>query len=454
MADRTPSRTTVRGNLTARGSGARSRWGIRWLFPNWSRPTVWLADAPLVLGRDEGCDVLLDGDHISRRHAELVRQGSVARLRDLGSTNGVFVNGARVNEAVILPGTLLRLGGWIGLLIDADPEEEDGFGQIAPGYWGSESLRRVLQPARRAAASELPVIIQGETGTGKEGVARAIHTWSGRKGPFLAVNCSALPEALAEGQLFGYRKGAFTGADAANPGHFRAAEGGTLLLDEIADLPAALQPKLLRALEQKEIHPLGESRPSHVDVRVVAAAQQPLAQLVEEKRMRPDLFARLNGLTIELPPLRERREDISALFVSLLESHARASGPGPAPALEPKLVEQLCLHDWPFNIRELDLLARRLLALHGHETLLRRSHLPESMQEPAKASARARPDGPVDPASTTPVTPQSFLESLRDNKGNVARAAAALGISRQKAYRLMQAHGEVNLVAMREEPGD
>ena len=451
MAERRRDQTTVRGVLTVDGEEDAKTWGIRWLFPDWSRPTTWLGADPIVLGRDEACDVILDGEQISRRHAQILRQGVIARLRDLDSKNGVFVDGNRVSETVVIPGSLLRIGEWIGLLCQGHPDEEEGFGPVGPGYWGSDTLKRALQPARRAAASELPIILQGETGTGKEGAARAVHAWSGRKGAFLAVNCSVLPEALAEGQLFGYRKGAFTGADTANVGYFRAAEGGTLLLDEIADLPAALQPKLLRALEQKEVHTLGEPRPSQVDVRILAAAQQPLAQLVEEKRMRADLVARLEGLIIELPPLRERREDVPPLFKTLVEKHARSTGQ-PVPALEIKLVEQLCLYDWPFNIRELDLLVRRLMALHGHEPLLRRSNLPESIRE--AGTRRSRPSMPAPHEPAAPITPQSFVQALRDHSGNVARAAAALGISRQKAYRLMQAHGNVDLDAMRESDDD
>ena len=295
-------------------------------------------------------------------------------------------------------------------------------------------------------------MILGETGTGKEGLSRAMHEWSGRKGPFVAVNCATLVPTLAEAELFGYRKGAFTGAERASAGHFRAAQGGTLLLDEIADLPEAVQAKLLRVLEQREILPLGESTPVPIDVRVLAATQIPLTQLVAERRFRADLCARLDGLTIRLPPLRERKQEIPYLFSHLLHLH---SG-GQPPKVEPRLVEQLCLYDWPFNVRELDLLVRRLLVLHGHEPFFRRSFLSEPILGRAAAAARtsggsfATPlTGTMQPVPNTPETHRArrerelaqLVEALRANSGSVGRAAASVGISRQRAYRLMEAGG-------------
>ena len=444
-------RPTVSTRFTTAIASGDTRWGIRWVYPAWDRAVTWVEADNLTVGRDEDCQICLPGDQLSRRHAAIERRGDSLRVRDLGSTNGVFVDGAKVaGEAALVPGTVLRFGEWIGLVFQGVPDEDQGYGPIVPGYWGGHTLKNVMVPARRAAASELPIIIQGETGTGKEGAARAVHTWSGRKGAFLAVNCSALPESLAEGQLFGYRKGAFTGAESANPGYFRAAEGGTLFLDEFADLPQPLQPKLLRALEQKEIHPLGEPRPSIVDVRLVAAAQEPLSELVEQKRLRRDLFARLHGLVLELPPLRARREDVPPLFMEILARASASAKLERTPGLDPRLIEQLCLYDWPFNVRELDLLVRRLVALHGHEPTLRRSHLPESMREffpSAGSGSHKLPSAGLAQASTpeaaraSPVDPQLFLETLRAHKGNVARAASQLGISRQKAYRMMQAHG-------------
>jgi transcriptional regulator with PAS, ATPase and Fis domain len=323
------------------------------------------------------------------------------------------------------------------------------FLEIAPGLWGGAALEEALAPLRRAAASDLPIVLEGETGTGKEVVTRALHRWSGRPGPLVAVNCAALPEGLAEGELFGYRRGAFTGADRASAGFFRGADGGTLLLDEVSDLPLPLQGKLLRVLEEREVQPLGEIRPVPIDVRVVVAGQQPLIEAVRAGRFRADLLARLDGLSVRLPPLRARREDVLPLFSRLLEE----MGQGRAPSMESDFAESLCMHDWPFNVRELVLLAKRLLTLHGSEVTLRAQHLPDRMAgspgaspaapgTAAAAPARA-PAGPSDPVELP-----ALVVALRASGGNVARAAAMLGISRQRAYRLMEGQA-VDLEALR-----
>ena len=192
--------------------------------------------------------------------------------------NGTYVDGRRVSRAPIDEGSVIRIGDWVGVVLRLAGEPDGAvFQEIIPGYFGGPRTLAAVEPLRKAAASDLAVVIEGETGTGKEGIARATHLWSGRKGPFIAVNCAALPEALAEGELFGYRKGAFTGADRANPGFFQAANGGTLFLDEVSDLSSAIQPKLLRVLEQGEVTPLGETKPIPIDVRVVVATQKPLA---------------------------------------------------------------------------------------------------------------------------------------------------------------------------------
>jgi len=452
--------TTMPSNKTATSGASRTALAIRWVFPTSRGMLTQLSDERIFLGRDDDCQVKLLGKESSRRHAEIRCEGPLHILKDLGSRNGIFVNGMQVSEAAISLGQILRLGEWIGIVIQVSPDGADPepvFDLLAANLAGGPVLRPILEQAKKAASSALPTVILGETGTGKEGLAHAMHQWSGRKGLFVAVNCATLVPTLAEAELFGYRKGAFTGADRSSLGFFRAAQGGTLLLDEVTDLPEPVQAKFLRALEQHEISPLGESAPARIDVRVLAATQIPLAKVVEEHRFRADLCARLDGLTIRLPPLRERKQEIPYLFMHLLRLH---SG-GRPPEVEPRLVEHLCLYDWPFNVREMDLLARRLLVLHGHEELLRRSHLPEQiLNPPAKGGPMPTPVTSVgsDAASPAPNKPEShrarreremslLTAALRAHKGSVARAAAAVGISRQRAYRLMEAAGIVGAEA-------
>jgi len=400
------------------------------------RPTV---------GRDPTCDTILVGTEASRRHAQLAADGPLVSIRDLGSRNGVYINGRRVDHAPLARGDVLRCGEWIGLLV-AEPNG-GGFEQIGPGWWGGAALRDAVAPARHLPP-DVPVVIQGETGTGKEGMAAFVHSESGRRGPLVAVNCAALPSELAEAELFGYRKGAFTGAHESSVGLFRAAEGGSIFLDEILDLPLPLQAKLLRVIESRTVRGLGETRDVPIDVRVIAATQESLRSAAAERRFRSDLHARLDGLTIVLPPLRERREDVAPLFLEFIRGRAG----GEPPAVEAKLVEALCLHDWPLNVRELAQLARRLVGLHGASGLLRRSHLPETLRSaggdeapPAAASAAATPRRKTDDEAEF----EAFVGALRANGGSVARAAAALGISRARAYRLLTARPDFSLDEVR-----
>jgi transcriptional regulator with PAS, ATPase and Fis domain len=432
--------------------------GVRWAFPLPAALVTRERRERLLLGRAADCDVVLPGAETSRQHAELVRRGPLWVVRDLGSRNGVHVNGRRIEQESLSPGDVLRVGEWIGLVREVAPtsvDDEVPFGELAPGIFGSTVLARVLRHAEAAAKSDLRIVVQGETGTGKECVAQAIHGYSGRTGQFVAVNCAALPETLAEGELFGYRKGAFTGADRASAGHLRSAHHGTLLLDEITDLPLTVQAKLLRALEQRAVVPLGESMPVPIDVRIVAATQESLRAAVEQNRFRADLWARLDGLTIVLPPLRERSEDAPGLFAQLL---AQGAEPRSRP-VDTRLVEQLCLYDWPGNVREVAQLARQLAVIRGNEPSLRRSYLPERMLHAKKtetAPQRAQPSGNSAPkvsgatagAPTASITDEvevrreqdlrALIQALRLHQGNMALAARELGISRQKAYRRLE----------------
>jgi transcriptional regulator of acetoin/glycerol metabolism len=444
--------SSPRSTVGGAGEG-EGQLAIQWVFPTTDGPLTPLPGPKVVLGRGEDCGTVLRGSEISRYHAEVIREGPVAVLRDLGSLNGSFVNAQPTKEAPLDLRDVVRLGEWVGVVV-ALPAQTSGaaapaHARIAPDLYGGPTLRAAVDPALRAARSDLSIVIEGETGTGKEVVARAIHAESGRGGAFVAVNCAALPEGLAEAELFGYRRGAFTGADRASPGHFRAAHGGTLLLDEISDLPPASQAKVLRVLEQREVMPLGESQPVPVDVRIVVAAQEPLDRAVSERRFRGDLYARLDGLTVRLPPLRERIEDAPYLFARLLH----AGSGGKPPSVEPRLVERLCLYDWPFNVRELVTLVRRMLVLHGQEPSLRVAHLPARLragrpEAAAPAAAGARPAEP-DAAERDREDFDRLLTALRAHGGNVSRAAAAAGLSRQRSYRLMQARPEVDLGELR-----
>jgi DNA-binding NtrC family response regulator len=407
----------------------------------------WNDDGERVIGRDETCAVRLSGSDVSRRHASLRRAESELVISDLESRNGVRVNGRPVTSARLGPGDVVRLGGWVGVITSGPGD----FAELAPGLFGGRVLAEALASLEKAAESDLPVVLEGETGTGKEVVTRSLHAWSGRSGPLVAVNCASLPEGLAEAELFGYRRGAFTGADRASPGFFRSAEGGTLLLDEVSDLPMSVQAKLLRVLEQREVQPLGETRTVAVDVRMVVASQGSLEQAVEEGRFRADLLARLEGVTVRLPPLRKRREDVPRLFSHFLGEQSQ----GRAPAIEVDFVERLLVHDWPFNVRELVLLVRRLLVLHGNESTLHSHHLPERMGEPPLAegsSPRKAPPSPVPAGAPDAVGLPALMVALRTAGGNVARASALLGITRQRAYRLMDDHG-VDLEALRQKEG-
>lgn len=417
-----------------------------------ARPQIWLswvfpeagAAVPLehgaIIGRDTECSIQLTGNGVSRRHLELHRQGPIFAIKDLGSTNGTFLNGRRIQHGPVAPGGVLRVGEHVGIFLES-VAAPSSFRAIATGLLGGHELSEALVAMQRAATSDIPIVIIGATGTGKERVARAIHALSGREGAFQAINCAALPKDLAEAELFGYRKGAFTGADRASLGHFRAADGGTLFLDEIAELPLSLQAKLLRVLEDRTVTRLGDTDPVHVDVRVVAAAQRPLAELVEAQQFREDLLARLAGLTVALPPLRERRADVAALFQHFI---AHYSG-GRPPRIDSKLIECLCLHEWPNNVRELEQLARQLLAVHGLEPILKRAMLPKNL------SVRVSFANEPGPSSTGKVVERrdhdarQLTAALKKTSGNVREAAALLGFSRQRAYRLLdgKSHAEV-----------
>jgi hypothetical protein len=420
---------------------------IRWIFPLQDRPPTVLPAHELVFGRSADSDVLLEGDKVSRKHAAIRREGTSCLIRDLDSRNGLFVDGARVAETALELGSLIRIGEWLGHVAEIDSDQaglREDFHEVVPGHWAGPILWPALLSIRPAASTKVPILIEGRTGTGKEGVAKAVHAWSGRSGEFVAVNCAAIPDNLAEGEFFGYRKGAFTGAEKAHDGYFRAAHKGTLFLDEIADLPAALQPKLLRALEQGEVMPIGESKPVPVDVRVVAAVQAPLGEAVKKERFRPDLYARLDGVSVRLPPLCERVDEIPFLVNRLMERHLENRT---TPRLETTLVEALCRYAWPYNVRELDRVVQQIVALHADKEVLSRGDLPEKLRVNLSA------DDSADNSAYRP-SPETLLATLKKEGCNVRRAAQRLGLSRQQMYRLLESIPDFDLEDFRRTLGN
>lgn len=418
-------------------------WCLQWVFPLRASGVSVLSQAETrSIGRDPSCGIVVDDHQASRVHATITCSEDALTIADADSRNGTFVNGKRVSRCRLRERDVIRVGGRVGV-IGRGPSEHfhnPVVASVAPGFWAGPTLLRALDGLQRLAVTNLPIVIEGETGTGKERVARAIHDLSGRTGAFVGINCAAIPENLAEAELFGHRKGAFTGAEQAATGHLRAANGGTLLLDEVCDLPLALQAKLLRTLEQNEVQGLGESRPVSLNVKVVTAARSPLADLVREGRCRADFAARLNGATIRLPRLRERQEELPSLFARLLKTRLGSE----PPEIEAELIERLLLYGWPGNVRELDLQVRRLLGLHGHEGKLRAAHLAGTGLEQARSAEEILDEK----LSADERDGKRLLLALREHKGNLARAATAINVSRQRAYRLLQA-ADVSLESLR-----
>jgi two-component system, NtrC family, response regulator HydG len=313
------------------------------------------------VGGSPACELRVGDQLVSRRHLALELAGARLRLSDLDSTNGTEVNGVRVVEALLGGGERVRIGDTT-LAVERGDEAivalppAAAFGRVVGN---SAEMRRLHPLFEKLAASTVPVVIEGETGTGKEVLAESIHDASARSdGPFVVFDCTALPASLMEAALFGHERGAFTGAAELRKGVFEQAHGGTLFLDEIGDLEAALQAKLLRALERSEVRRLGGDRWLAVDVRVLAATRRDLDREVVAGRFRDDLFFRLAVARVELPPLRRRRGD-----VTVLARHFAEQLGGDAEALEPELLARLEAYGWPGNVRELRNTLARHLAL-------------------------------------------------------------------------------------------
>jgi DNA-binding NtrC family response regulator len=385
----------------------------------------------VLIGQSPACELRLSDPLASRRHAALEIAGQHLRIKDLGSTNGTVVDGLSVIEANLQGGETLRIGGST-ILVERGPAPPPAalamttrFGRVLG--WSRE-MRRLYPLCDRLAASDIPVIIEGETGTGKEVLAESLHEEGPRAaGPFVVFDCTAVPPNLVESELFGHERGAFTGAVTTRKGVFEQAHGGTLLIDEIGELDVALQPKLLRSLERTEIRRVGGDRWTKVSVRVIAATRRDLDREVQAGRFRDDLFHRLAVGRIELPPLRERRGD-----VGLLARHFASQLGSKESDLPSHVLTRWEDYSWPGNIRELRNAVARYLALgeleHAHgegaqdestndviaDVLTRRLPLIQGRQKVVDEFERR------------------YVEQvLAEHGGNVARAAAASGIGRR-----------------------
>ena len=311
----------------------------------------------------------------------------------------------------------------------SESEALDGFGR-------SPAFLAAMERARRAAATDADILIEAESGTGKELLARLIHKASARSnGPFVAVNCSAFPDNLLESELFGHVRGAFTGANMAKPGKFELASGGTLLLDEIGEMPLSLQPKLLRVLQQREIDRLGDTRPLPVDVRVIATTNRSLREHVEAGGFRADLFYRLNVVPLSLPSLRERREDILPLAEHFLRKYEPQNRAG-SYRIAPELAARLEAHDWPGNIRELENFIRGALALTGSTALN------EEQFQPNELPKQSAGGNVLHPGLTLQEAERKLLEkTLEATGGNRTKAAELMGVSLRTVRNKIREYG-------------
>jgi two-component system response regulator HydG len=304
----------------------------------------------------------------------------------------------------------------------------------------SVAMRTVYDLVERVADSEATILITGESGTGKEVFANAIHRRSRRAhGPFVAVNCTAMPETLLESELFGHTRGAFTDAREARTGLFVQARGGTLLLDEVGDMPMTLQPKILRVLQERKVRPLGSSTEVAIDVRVIAATNRDLETAIEERRFREDLYFRLNVIQIPLPPLRSRAGDVLPLAQHLLETFASRAAK-PIAGIAPAAAEKLAAYAWPGNVRELQNCIERAVALARFEQILV-DDLPEKIKDYRPSHVLVAGDDPAELAPMEEVERRYVLRVLEAVHGNKAAAARVLGFERKTLYRKLERWG-------------
>ena len=410
----------------------------------------------VTVGRSLICDLVLGDKAVSGTHFEIVAGEQGVVLRDLGSTNGTFCGELRVREVWIRPGATIRVGqsqlryeavqGTVDIELSSDDRFFDLVGK-------SVRMREIFATLAKVAPTELTVLIRGETGTGKELVARALHQASRRaRGALVVQDCSSIPRELIESTLFGHERGAFTGATERHRGSFEQADGGTIFLDELGELDLSLQPKLLRVLENREIKRVGGDRQVPVNVRVVAATNRDLRRMVNEGAFREDLYYRLGVVTIELPPLRERPEDIPLLVEQFLADVAARRWPGEERSftVTAEAVARLRACAWPGNIRELKNTIERAAALAEGTELGVADVVPSSQRTPQPAVPGVDAHQFVDEGlpfkeakqRVLDVFEAAYLRALLDRHGgNITRSANAAGLTRYHLRELAKHHG-------------
>jgi len=394
-----------------------------------------------------GSSAILNDTLVSGHHARIVKTAQRNEdddgyeLVDLGSKNGTWVDNVRVQDrAPLHDGALIFIGNHVGVFrlastIEVDAIKNELTNPLGPVATASPPLALACDRLRRLAPSDSELLILGETGAGKEVYARAVHLASGRKGRFVAINCGAIPRELVESELFGYRQGAHSTAHQAKPGLIEEAEGGTLFLDEIGEMTGEAQIKLLRFLQDRELTPLGSTRPRRIDVRVIAATNRtaPGSDGKAAGGVREDIVARLGAAPIHLPPLRSRVEDLGVLIAHFLRAN-------PEPKLEQPAFRALCLHGWPLNVRELEkiITTAAILTTAGHAIALR--DLPEPIARAASAPAPATAAAPRRVGGPSP-TPEQLEELLKRYDGNVADVSRELGKHRAAVWRWLKKFG-------------
>jgi transcriptional regulator with PAS, ATPase and Fis domain len=395
-----------------------------------------------TVGKDASCDLVLSDSTVSRKHFQIITTKERFFIRDLDSTNGTAVNGTRVKEAFLLPGAVIHAGKvkmvfepvYNSSPLSAD-EEVHSFGSLIAT---SSSMGSIMGVLRKVATAGTTVLLQGETGTGKSALAKAIHEESVRRErPFVVFDCASVPPSLIESELFGAEKGAFTGAHAFRPGACERAQGGTLFVDEIEELPLELQAKLLRALDEREIRRLGGTQAIKLDFQIIAASKQDLAEAVDEGKFRQDLYYRIAVVCIAVPPLRNRKQDIPVLcdhFFKLGKHRNMFRN------LTVDAQQQLMDYSWPGNLRELRNVLERLACL-GEEnafvnmpgkTNLERNYLKFEINRPFKEAKE----------SVIGRFEKEYLEALMERSdGRIAKAARTAGLNRKYFYDLLHKHG-------------